>query len=803
MGTPHYMAPEQLAGGAADAASDQFALCVAAWEGVFGERPFAGDDPVVLCGLIDAGERRPPPPGTDVPARVSDALARGLAAAPADRWPSVDALVDELEVAIAPQPARAVPVARARAPWVGLALAAVAGVGVAAFATRIGGQARLDACAAAAGPGDAAWDDAARADVRAAFDASGAAWAASAFASFDRAVAGWRDRWRHAAYGACAARDAAPAAIAVRQQCLATQRARVAAVVTGLGARGAVGARLDADAVARLADPAALLPDVAACDDVAALAGRAPEPAGRADELARVRAAIATLAARVMTVDAAGARAAAPAADAVVAEARALGWAPVVAEALYERGQLAEQAGERDAARAALFEASNLAVAARDDALAARALWRLAVLERQTAAAYADAERWLAQADAVAARLAEPDELRLELRYERARLWRAQARLADARVELEAVLAAHVAAGEHGSAAALAVLAELAAVATDDGDHARAQGYLDRALPLARARLGDRHPRTVGLVHTAGNVAYWVGDDDRAAALLAEAVASRRGVPGAAVELSATLGALGAVELARGRVDEGRALLEESLAISERELGPDHVDTAAAATELGGALHRVGDFAGALAQNQRALAIRERALGPDHPDVAVNLVNLAVELKALGRMAEVEPAYRRALAIFERARGAEHFQTGVTWLNLAEYLRVVGKGADAADGYARARRILTAVFGAGHVVLAHVDNGEGQLALARGDAAAAVALLERAVATRAADGGDAPALAESRFALARALVARRGADGATQARARELAEAARAAWAAAGAAYAKERAAAEAWLARR
>src|SRR5262249_27773025 len=42
VGTPAYMAPEQIVGGAIDARTDQFSFCVALFEALEGQRPFRG-----------------------------------------------------------------------------------------------------------------------------------------------------------------------------------------------------------------------------------------------------------------------------------------------------------------------------------------------------------------------------------------------------------------------------------------------------------------------------------------------------------------------------------------------------------------------------------------------------------------------------------------------------------------------------------------------------------------------------------------------------------------------------------------
>ena len=96
LGTPAYMPLEQMAGGEADARSDQFSFCVSLYEAIYGERPFEGTTLPALMVAMRHGELRPVPKGTKVPARLRSTLARGLSCKPRERWPSMDALMAEL-----------------------------------------------------------------------------------------------------------------------------------------------------------------------------------------------------------------------------------------------------------------------------------------------------------------------------------------------------------------------------------------------------------------------------------------------------------------------------------------------------------------------------------------------------------------------------------------------------------------------------------------------------------------------------------------------------------------------------------
>jgi serine/threonine protein kinase len=99
LGTPAYMAPEQLRGAAADARSDVFSFCVALYEALYGERPFAGTTVLVLQAAIEQGAVRRAPIMTRVPSWLRAVLLRGLRAAPERRFASMRALLDALRAA--------------------------------------------------------------------------------------------------------------------------------------------------------------------------------------------------------------------------------------------------------------------------------------------------------------------------------------------------------------------------------------------------------------------------------------------------------------------------------------------------------------------------------------------------------------------------------------------------------------------------------------------------------------------------------------------------------------------------------
>ncbi|MCY0992956.1 serine/threonine-protein kinase [Nannocystis sp. ILAH1] len=94
LGTPAYMAPEQLMGLQATARSDQFAFCVVLFEALHGHRPFRGETLAQLCEAF-AGKELVRPTRA-LPRALQAVLTRGLQIDPAARYPSMDALLAAL-----------------------------------------------------------------------------------------------------------------------------------------------------------------------------------------------------------------------------------------------------------------------------------------------------------------------------------------------------------------------------------------------------------------------------------------------------------------------------------------------------------------------------------------------------------------------------------------------------------------------------------------------------------------------------------------------------------------------------------
>ncbi|MCA9708955.1 MAG: tetratricopeptide repeat protein, partial [Myxococcales bacterium] len=535
----------------------------------------------------------------------------------------------------------------------------------------------------------------------------------------------WSERWRKAARQACEevhVEQLRPeASLGPRRACL---QQRLDALDVLLQAAGQGSAPVSAGWL-RVLDPPAV------CLAPALLEGDAEAPPDALrPEISEIHRAL--LAARwgMTTLDLAARRA-----DAARLHARAvsLGYAPLEGLAAQTLGQLAREAGERDEARRWLGRALDVGLV-RDPLLAIDAWLGLSAVAIDLDLDPQQVE-WLdARLQPALQRMPEAADRAAIAQIHRARglllegrLEPAEQQLTDAvaRLEAEPALADP---WEHAVA-----LRMLASVVERRGRpqralelHARARA-LERRLEGPRPREGEGTARfNEGLARlAAGDIDQAEHDLRRALELLAaEYGPADPHVAAAHVALVDLYDQRGDVEAARHHARQADRQLAD--------LDPLHPDRASVLSALGTVDHRAGDFAAAAASYRRALTISERHLDADAPELAWARSNLAEALHELGRDGEAEVLLTEALGPLERSLGPAH-------PDLAIPLKALGAVALARGDVARSLALLERAMGLGDpAAAASVERAQTRWQLAQALRAADQPVRAQAEAQRAA-----------------------------------------------------------------
>jgi len=751
LGTPMYMAPEQHRGEVVEQRADQFSFCVALFEALYGQRPFAGDNYPELEANVSAGNLLEPPEraAEQVPARVRKALLRGLRPDPADRYRSLEELLADLGDDPAPK-------IKARFAVVGIAVAGAAFAAVVALTLLRGsGSERSRLCEGAQDELVGVWDSDRRDEVRRAFSASGRSYAEDSFALvtaiLDQRARAWSDMHRDACRATHVEGEQTDELLDLRMHCLRGKLDELKAVVD-LFAEQPQQRALD-----RAVEIASGMSPLDHCADSEALLSVEPLP-----DVEPARAKVADLRKRLQKADAvlrAGAyERSLEIAKAVAEEARALGFAPVLARALVQLGDAQSRTGREKEAEQTLTEAAQIAAQARDDHAAAHA-W-IAVMHtvgyRQSR--YARALALVPAARAAVERAGSSGRLRTRFLLTYGALLTSSGKQAEGQAQLELALRILENREDTLPVDIASCLNNIGAALLAQGKYAEAREHLTRALEIRRKALGPRHPR----------------------------------IASALVNLASTIAELGDIDTAQQRYQEAIAILSEAL-------GPDHPNTAAAFNNLGADLCAHGRCGEAREYLERALQIRIAAYGPESPHVATTLNNLGESMAALGEYAAAREHLDSALAIRTKSLGPEHARIGSTLSALGNVLRGERRNDEAREKYEQALAIWEKALGPKHPRVASVLVGIGECHLDEGRAVKALPYLERAVSIAGASQGDGMTHARARFALARALWdSRRGRD-----RALSLAKLAGDAFAEAGKRAAADQTRVADWLAAR
>jgi tRNA A-37 threonylcarbamoyl transferase component Bud32/tetratricopeptide (TPR) repeat protein len=662
VGTPAYMAPEQLRGETATAASDQFGFCVTFYEALFGERPFRGASLHELMAAIARGTAVPARPR--LPARLRRALVRGLDADPARRFPSMTALLASL-------PARG-----GATPWLAGGAAAALALVLAATQTRAADDpcAQPDPRASQTFGGD-------RVDRIAVTLAGDDPRGAPVAATVRRLLVDYGRRWDSTRTASC--RAASSDALRDRQRaCLERRLDRIEGLAAVLATAGTV-----RDDAARAVED---LPGPEACLRIdPRFADREPLPAGSVEIERRID--------YLLDLGATGqASRAAGELDAVVAAARQTHAPRLIARALLAQADIYAATERFDELESLLADAAREAARDRDDELVAEA-W-VALLEALAThlGRIEDARRWVAVAESATLRAGDPPLLRAALHEQVSALLMESGQFDRAQAEIEAAMALRERAQPGASVTLAASHRAVALVLRRQGHRTEAREHLETALRLYHGALGDHHPEVIQTLSTLGSTIA-EADPPRAAEYLEKARRLAEEVHGVdSAIVGRILTGLGIVRYHLRDYAAAAALHRRAATLLRARLGDRHRQVAYAIGNEGKALIALGDHAAAVAAYREVVALLAASLGPDDMILARARAGLGDALLRHGDLLAARAAYEQAIAAYDKAQDGGGEEAAMVRVDLGQLLVPMGETARGCSQLATAHAALAA-----------------------------------------------------------------------------------------------------------
>jgi tetratricopeptide (TPR) repeat protein len=637
---PMYPAPELLRGERADRRADVFAFCATLYQMIHGQPPFAGTPGDELARLTELDEARlGPPPRSRAWSRLHRVALRGLHPDPARRPADLGRLADELLTA---------PGARWRRP----ALAAAAAV-VLAAAFWGGGHLKANPerkCRAGAEAIAGSWNDGHRTQLGQRFRGAGVA-AAGAWPALERMLDGYTDRWREM-YGQTCAQghgkgEQSGQVFDLRVACLEARRAGLEAFVGALGG---------ASPLQLVRAPSAVLPDVGDCG-ITDRMGIKPLPL---DPQARAQiAAVDKLVARARAQQNLGEyRPADATAAQAVAEARKLGYEPLLASALIGHASVLIDIGTGGAnadgkgferTSALLEEAYNVAERGHDDRQRLAAA-REQVLVQARGQNYPEGERWARLGQAMLARLGWPAEEGCRLSSHTGYLHRFQRRMKEAAADFQRALdfAEKIPPAQRPRRLAI-TMTGFCSVKQDVPERI---ACARRSAEMCASVFGPDHPDTaVAQAALAEALVRQPSTHAQACPIFAKVRASMdRTIEPTHPNAIAVLTQLAECLAVERQLPESRRMFEEVIA---RRPGP--VDLGFAQDGLGQVLFLMGEPEAAIKSMRAALASLQSAFEPSNDNVMYSRDNLADVLTHSGQTAEAQRVLQEGLDAARKA----------------------------------------------------------------------------------------------------------------------------------------------------
>jgi serine/threonine-protein kinase len=214
-------------------------------------------------------------------------------------------------------------------------------------------------------------------------------------------------------------------------------------------------------------------------------------------------------------------------------------------------------------------------------------------------------------------------------------------------------------AGENDSTAAQ-IYHEIARVVGEYRGPSAALPMLDSSIAQLRRTVGPSHPAVAAGLEDRSVVEPNVA---RRAALLDTATRIRQAQPGVdSMSLAATLNKRGSLEYSQAHWTAARTSFQESLAILEHLLPPDHPNRLTVLSNVIMVLGNIGEFERADSLQHVLLDALRRTVGPTSVSYANALEGAAINALSRGRFADSEAGMRTALATYRQTLTPDHWR---------------------------------------------------------------------------------------------------------------------------------------------
>ena len=187
--------------------------------------------------------------------------------------------------------------------------------------------------------------------------------------------------------------------------------------------------------------------------------------------------------------------------------------------------------------------------------------------------------------------------------------------------------------------------------------------------------------------------------------------------------------------LTAGRVAEAVTWFQWVLAARFREFGRDHPGTIAARRKLGHALVAANQLADAFTVLYQTVGDYERVCGPDHLDTLGARGDLAAAHRAAGQFADAIRLYRRTLGDRDRIQGPQHPDAVATGQELADTYLADGQIKKALSSYKRVLGERERAAGPDHLDTIAARGSLGRAYYAAGRMGSALQLYEQTCAS--------------------------------------------------------------------